>query len=86
MLAFTLSFLLPGAGLGYLGLWGWGVLNFVLVLGVGVVAEFVLPEKVFDKNIGLIGAACSGGSGGLAMVLATQRKERILSAKRNHGS
>jgi hypothetical protein len=76
LLAFTLSFFLPGAGLWYLGRRGWAGVNLLAVLGVGVVAALVLPDDVFDRNVGLLGAACGGGSGGLAMTLAQQRNQR----------
>jgi hypothetical protein len=75
-LAFTLSFFLPGAGLWYLGWRGWAVVNLLVVLGVGVIAALALPEDMFDRNIGLLSAACGGGSGGLAMGLAQQRNQR----------
>src|SRR5207237_6131611 len=42
-LAFTLNFFLPGAGLWYLGRPGWGLVNLLVVLGVGVVAVLALP-------------------------------------------
>jgi hypothetical protein len=60
----------------YLGMWGWGVANLLGVLGVGVVAALTLPEEVFYQNIGLLSAACGGGSGGLALALAQHRNER----------
>jgi len=74
-LAFTLNFFLPGAGLWYLGRRGWAVVNLLAVLAVGVLAALALPEDVFDRNVGLLGAACGGGSGGLAMTLAQQRNQ-----------
>jgi hypothetical protein len=71
-----LSFFLPGAGLWYLGLWGWGFLNLLAVLLIGVIAATTLPERDFERIIGILSAACGGGSGGLAMALAIQRNER----------
>jgi hypothetical protein len=71
-----LSFFLPGAGLWYLGMWGWGFVNFLAVLGIGTVASFALPDDVFDRNIRLMAVLCGGGSGGLAMALANQRNLR----------
>jgi hypothetical protein len=86
-LACTLSFFLPGDGLWYLGWRGWAVVNLLAVLAVGVVAALALPEDVFDRNIGLMGAACGGGSGGLAMALAQQRNQRVEAQRRGkHGA
>lgn len=76
LLAFTLSFFPAGAGLWYLGLRRWAVVNMLVVLVVGVAAALALPEDVFDRNTGLLAAACGGGSGGLAMTLAQQRNQR----------
>ena len=72
-LAFTLNFFLPGSGLWYLGWPGWGVLNLVVVLVVGLIAVLTLPDDVFDRNRSLLSAATAGGSGGLAMALANRR-------------
>jgi hypothetical protein len=74
-LALTLNFFLPGAGLWYLGLSAWGLINFLAVLGIGVVAALILPDDVFDQNIRQLCVVCSGASGGLAMALAKQRNE-----------
>lgn len=71
--AFALNFLLPGAGLWYLGWPGWGLVNFAGVLAVGVMAALALPDDVFDRHRGLLSAAIAGGSGGLAMALANRR-------------
>jgi TM2 domain-containing membrane protein YozV len=45
--AFILSFLLPGAGLWYLGKWGAGFLNLGIVLLLGFVLLVALPDEVF---------------------------------------
>ena len=74
-LAFTLSFLLPGAGLAYLGKWKWGVLNLGIVLLIGAVAAFFLSDDAFGRYIRYIGIGCSSGSGGLAQALATQMNQ-----------
>lgn len=76
LLALTLSFFLPGAGLWYLGRWGWGFVNLVVVLAIGLIAVFVLAEGVFDQSIRYIAIGCSGGSGGLAMALAQQINQK----------
>ncbi len=75
-IAFLLSFLLPGAGLAYLGKWKWAILNLVAVLLVGVLASFLLPEDIFDRYIRYIGFGCAGGSGGLAQQLAIQMNQK----------
>lgn len=50
-LAFFLSFILPGAGLAYLGKWKWALLNFGGVLLLGVLMSFFLPEAVFNQCV-----------------------------------
>lgn len=75
-LASTLSFFLVGSGLWYLGWRRWAVANLLVVLAIGITAALAFPEDVFDRNIGLLGATCGGGSDGLAMVLAQQRNQR----------
>ena len=75
-LAFILSFLLPGAGLAYLGKWKWAVVNLVAVLALGVVLVFMLSEETFDHYIRFVAFGCAGGSGGLAQSLATQMNQK----------
>ena len=72
LLAFTLNFFLPGAGLWYLGKWVWGFVNLVVVLVIGVVAAFALSEELFEQYVRYLTIGCAGGSGGLAMALAQQ--------------
>jgi hypothetical protein len=56
--AFLLSFLLPGAGLAYLGQWGWAVLNLVVAIGVPIIAIQVYPDLASPLAIGLgVGSA-----------------------------
>jgi predicted amidophosphoribosyltransferase len=64
-LAFLLNFLIPGAGLAYLGMWGWAVLNLVVALLLGVVMAAAAPDAIGPLSAGLAAA-----SGGLAMALA----------------
>ncbi len=73
LLAFTLNFFIPGAGLWYLGKPGWGGVNFLVVLAIGVAAAALLPEEAFDKYVRYLALACSAGSGGLAHALAQQK-------------
>ena len=77
IVAFTLSFFLPGAGLAYLGKWKWAFINLGVVLLVGVAAAFLLSEEFFEQYGHYIAVGCSGGSGGLAQALATQMNQKL---------
>ena len=44
LLAFVLSFFLPGVGLWYLGRWGWGLVNLVVLLAVAFAFQRVLAR------------------------------------------
>jgi hypothetical protein len=77
IVAFTLSFFLPGAGLAYLGKWKWAFINLGVVLLVGVAAALLLSEEFFDQYCHYIAVGCSGGSGGLAQALATQMNQKL---------
>lgn len=78
--AFWLSFLLPGAGLCYVGQWGWGVLNFVGVLVVGNSLVFVgVPERGWRLFLGLPLAFASGV---YADMQARRRNEREAAERR----
>jgi hypothetical protein len=81
IVAFLLSFLLPGAGLAYLGKWKWAVINLAVVLLVGILAAFLLPEDIFDRYIRYVAIGCSGGSGGLAQQLAVQMNREANKAE-----
>lgn len=77
IVAFTLSFFFPGAGLAYLGKWKWAFINLGVVLLVGVAAAFLLSEEFFEQYGHYIAVGCSGGSGGLAQALATQMNQKL---------
>lgn len=79
-LAFTLSFILPGAGLWYLGQWSRGAINLGTVIMIGL-ATLYLPNEVFDKTVHYILFGCAVGSGGLAHALAS----RYNRARRSQG-
>jgi len=81
--AFILSFLLPGAGLAYLGKWKWAAINLGFVLLIGLIAAFALPDDVFDHYSHLIAVGLGGGSGGLAQTLAAQRNQKIQRNEEN---
>lgn len=76
IVAFTLSFLLPGAGLAYIGKWKWAWINFAVVLLIGVAAAFTLPEVTIQQYGHYIAIGCAGGSGGLAQALTTQMNQK----------
>lgn len=77
IVAFTLSFFFPGAGLAYLGKWKWAFINLGVVLLVGVAAALLLSEEFFEQYGHYIAVGCSGGSGGLAQALATQMNQKL---------
>lgn len=77
-LAFTLSFLLPGAGLWYLGKWSWGFLNLAIVLGIGFLMTWFLTDEIYFQWINYVAIACSSGSAGLAYALAKQKNEKAM--------
>jgi hypothetical protein len=68
-LAFTLNFFLPGSGLWYVGRPDLGLVNFVGVLSVGVLAVVMWP----DRDHGAAAAACASTSGTIAVTYARQR-------------
>lgn len=56
--AFLLSILLTGAGLAYLGKWGWAILNFIAALGIGIAVALTYPDASSPVGIGiLVGSA-----------------------------
>ncbi|MFH1024643.1 MAG: hypothetical protein V1809_14775 [Planctomycetota bacterium] len=75
--AFIFSFFLPGAGLWYLGKWKLGFINLGVVLALGIILSFVLPDDTFSKVIRWVAIGCAGGSGGLAQTIAQQMNARI---------
>ena len=76
IVAFTLSFFLPGAGLAYLGNWKWAFINLGIVLMIGIAAAFLLTEETLHHYGHYIGIGCAGGSGGLAQALTTQMNRK----------
>lgn len=75
--AFLLNFLLPGAGLVYLGKWMWAFLNLGVVLLIGIAAAILLSDAVFDNYARFIAMGCSGGSGGFAHAMANQMNKQV---------
>jgi hypothetical protein len=75
--AFILSFILPGAGLAYLGKWKWAFINFGVVCLVGVAAGLLLSEVTLHQYGNYIAVACSSGSAGLAQALTMLRNQKL---------
>ena len=73
--AFLLSILLTGAGLAYLGKWGWAVLNFVAALGIGILVAFTLPDASSPVGLGIL-----VGSAVMAKTLAEKMNKEALAA------
>jgi hypothetical protein len=71
-LAFVLSFVLPGAGLAYLGKWKWAFGNLGVVLFIGIVLAFLLEGTAAEGVIRFIGIGLSAGSGAYAEFTAKQ--------------
>jgi hypothetical protein len=76
IVAFTLSFFLPGAGLAYLGKWKWAFINLGVVLLIGVAAALLLSEETFQQYGQYIGVACASASGALADILTKQMNQK----------
>ena len=56
--AFLLSILLTGAGLAYLGKWGWALLNLVAAVGICIAAALIDPNLSSPVGIGIgVGSA-----------------------------
>lgn len=79
--AFFLNFILPGAGLAYIGKWKWGLINFAVVLVVGMLVALLQTGETFETYARYIGYGLAGGSGGLAKHYAVQQNKALESAK-----
>jgi len=77
MFAFVLSFLLPGAGLAYLGKWTWAGINFGGVVLLAALAAFLLPDEFFEHYSRYIGLGWSVGSGSVAKIMAEQYNKTL---------
>ena len=56
--AFLLSILLTGAGLAYLGKWGWAVLNLAAAIVIAIIAVNISPDLGSPVGIGVcVGSA-----------------------------
>lgn len=79
-LAFVLNLLLPGAGFCYLKKWKWALLNFTVVLGVGLMAAFLLPEAMIDKWMQPLSAGLAMSSGFMAKQAALLMNKQEVGA------
>src|SRR5882724_2662871 len=70
--AFILSILLAGAGLAYLGKWGWAVLNLFVAFGIGVAIALTYPDISGPVGIGVCVA-----SGVLAKTMAYEHNKKF---------
>jgi hypothetical protein len=75
-IAFALSFLLPGAGLWYLGKRACAIGNLVAVLTIGILAATALDEDTFERWRRFIAITCCAGSAGGALAVAQQLNQR----------
>ncbi len=70
--AFLLSILLTGAGLAYLGTWGWAVLNLLAAIVAVAIAGYISPDLAAPVGIGI---AC--GSAVLAKNMAQKMNQEL---------
>jgi hypothetical protein len=72
-LTFLLSFLIAGAGLAYLGKWGWAILNFG---GVILLGRLLLMFSPVD-SLGVVSTCLAASSGSLAMAMAPSMNAKL---------
>ena len=65
-LAMGLNFLLPGAGLAYLGLWRGALVNLAVALAVFATVSALLSPAALGEFGPMIGSGVAGGSLGVA--------------------
>ena len=70
----VLNCIIPGMGLWYLGKPWWGLLNLLVVIVVGGVLLFVLPNEITTEYFHYFVLAYSAGSGRLAHNFAGRSK------------
>ena len=64
-LAFVFNFLLAGAGLAYLGMWAWAVVNLAVTLAIAYAVMQYAPDQ-----LGLAGTIVPAINGVLALSIA----------------
>ena len=80
IVAFTISFFLPGFGLAYLGRWKWCFINLGIVIGIALVAALLMSDAAFEEAARYIRVVCASASGGIAMVLAERHNAKLRTA------
>ena len=75
-LAFVLSFLVPGAGLMYLGRWAAGLVNLALVTAI-MVGVALVQQEAFFSYAHYLALTLAAGSAGLAHALCARRNLEI---------
>ena len=78
ILAFILSFVVPGAGLAYLGRWTWAIANLLLYLLIAGLCAAFLPQDIFVQYVRTISMTCSAASAIFAHIVAVRQKREIL--------
>jgi hypothetical protein len=74
-----LNFVLPGAGLAYLGLWRGAALNLVVALGVAAIAVVALPPETLAR----VGAPLTYGIAGGSLGVAIAAYDRLFGQDRS---
>jgi TM2 domain-containing membrane protein YozV len=74
-MAFVLSFLIPGAGLAYLGKWGWAAVNLTVVVAIGAMGAMLFPQE-FSDYVHYPAVLFAAASAGLAHAVALQMNKR----------
>ena len=78
--AFLLSILLTGAGLAYLGKWGWALLNLLAAIGICIAAALIDPNLASPVGIGI-----GVGSAVLAKNLAEKMNKEPAASSQSAG-
>ena len=82
--AFLLSFLVPGAGLGYLDRWFWAVVNFVVVQGaILILLMLPLGQEVFDYFHYVVLMLLAGSAGIAHAVASSDTSESAITRSRS---
>lgn len=72
IIATVLSFVIPGAGLCYIGRWSWGVTNLLLVTAiVGGIA--IVDPVLFDDMVHYLVLGCAAASAGFTHSVAARQ-------------
>jgi len=83
-LAFLLSFIIPGAGLWYVGKPGWGLINLLVVMFGGIGLLFMFPAEIIENYFHYLALFCAAGSGGVAHSVALRQTKSHSELKESH--